>query len=91
MIHVGERLVFLGRDGYLKIDAWLELFRMAHTFDFKGRLELDSPTLPLSDLLSTGRFSGKNQVTNIVVLSECCDCPAKLRDHPNFDCLSVVY
>jgi hypothetical protein len=35
------------------MDVWLEVFRMAHTFNFKERLELDYPTLPLSDLLMT--------------------------------------
>ena len=53
MIHGDERLVFSGREGELKVDVWLEVFRMAHTFNFKDRLHLDSPTLPLSDLLMT--------------------------------------
>jgi hypothetical protein len=53
MIHGDERLMFFGRDGDLKIDVWLELFRMAHTLNFKDRLDLDNPTLPLSDLLMT--------------------------------------
>jgi hypothetical protein len=53
MIHGDERLMFFGREGQLKVDVWLEVFRMAHTFNFKDRLHLDSPTLPLSDLLMT--------------------------------------
>jgi len=53
MIHGDERLVFFGREGELKVDVWLDVFRMAHTFNFKDRLGLDSPTLPLSDLLMT--------------------------------------
>lgn len=53
MIHGDERLMFSGRDSDLKVDVWLELFRMAHTLNFRGRLKLDNPTLPLSDLLMT--------------------------------------
>jgi hypothetical protein len=53
MAHGDERLLFFGTDGKLKIDVWLEVFRMAHTFNFKKRFELDYPTLPLSDLLMT--------------------------------------
>ena len=53
MVHGDERLVFFGREGELKVDVWLEVFRMAHKFNFKDRLPLDNPTLPLSDLLMT--------------------------------------
>jgi len=51
MLHGDERLMFFGSD--FKIDVWLEVFRMAHTFNFKDRLALDDRTLPLSDLLMT--------------------------------------
>jgi hypothetical protein len=51
MIHGDERLMFFGSD--FKIDVWLEVFRMAHTFNFKDRLAVDDRTLPLSDLLMT--------------------------------------
>jgi hypothetical protein len=53
MLHGDERLMFFGLDGRLKVDVWLEVFRMAHTFNFFDRLPLDKPTLPLSDLLMT--------------------------------------
>jgi hypothetical protein len=52
-LHGDERLLFFGRESKLKVDVWLEVFRMAHTFNFKNRLQLDCPTLPLSDLLIT--------------------------------------
>jgi hypothetical protein len=42
---------FFGKE--VKVDVWLEVFRMAHIFNFKDRLELDYPTLPLADLLMT--------------------------------------
>jgi hypothetical protein len=51
MLHGDERLMFFGSD--FKIDVWLEVFRMAHTFNFKDRLAVDNVTLPLSDLLMT--------------------------------------
>jgi hypothetical protein len=51
MLHGDERLMFFGSD--FKIDVWLEVFRMAHTFNFKDRLAVDNLTLPLSDLLMT--------------------------------------
>ena len=51
MLHGDERLMFFGSD--FKIDVWLEVFRMAHTFNFKDRLAVDNRTLPLSDLLMT--------------------------------------
>jgi hypothetical protein len=51
MLHGDERLMFFGSD--FKIDVWLEVFRMAHTFNFKERLAVDGRTLPLSDLLMT--------------------------------------
>jgi hypothetical protein len=51
LLHGDERLLFFGKE--VKVDVWLEVFRMAHIFNFKDRLELDYPTLPLSDLLMT--------------------------------------
>jgi hypothetical protein len=53
LAHGDERLLYFGLEGKLKIDVWLEIFRMAHTFNFKDRLEVDYPTLPLADLVMT--------------------------------------
>jgi hypothetical protein len=52
MLHGAERLVFNGNDG-LRIDIFLDVFSMSHKLDLRGRLELDYPTLCLSDLLMT--------------------------------------
>jgi len=53
MLHGRERLVFFGRNGELKVDVWLEEFKMAHSFNFKDRLKFGDWTLPLADLLMT--------------------------------------
>jgi hypothetical protein len=36
-----------------KVDIFLDRLLMAHVVDFRGRLELDVPTLPLADLVLT--------------------------------------
>lgn len=35
------------------VDIWLDVFEMCHRFDFAPRLQLDKPTLPITDLLMT--------------------------------------
>jgi hypothetical protein len=47
-----NRLVYHGPDG-AKTDVFLDTLNMAHEVDFKQRLELAAPTLPLADLLLT--------------------------------------
>jgi hypothetical protein len=51
-LHGSERLLFFGKDG-LRIDVFLDVLSMSHKLDLQGRLELDYPTLPLTDLLMT--------------------------------------
>jgi len=51
-LHGSERLLFLGKDG-LRIDVFLDVLSMSHKLDLRGRLELDYPTVPLTDLLMT--------------------------------------
>jgi hypothetical protein len=46
-----KRLIFSRPNGELKVDVFLDELVMAHTIDFRGRLELDSPTVTLVDLL----------------------------------------
>jgi len=46
-----RRLIFLHPSEDLKVDVFLDQLVMAHTIDFTGRLELDSPTVTLVDLL----------------------------------------
>jgi len=46
-----QRQFYNDRSGRLHIDVFLDKLEMSHTIDFKGRLELDSPTIPLAELL----------------------------------------
>lgn len=50
-LHGDKRLIFYGPHG--KLDVFVEVFEMCHRIDLGPRLELDSPTLPVSDLLVT--------------------------------------
>lgn len=52
MFHGSERLLFYGKENF-KIDVFLDFMQMSHKLDFRGRLELDYPTIPLTDLLMT--------------------------------------
>ena len=45
-----QRLIYYRDDGLL-VEIFLDQLRMAHTLDFRDRLELDSPTNSLVDLL----------------------------------------
>jgi hypothetical protein len=46
-----KRLLYEHPDTHVKIDVFMDELKMAHSFEFRGRLELDSPTIPLADLL----------------------------------------
>ena len=52
MIHGAERLLFFGKSG-LHIDVFFDVLTMSHRLDLRGRLELDYPTISLTDLLMT--------------------------------------
>jgi hypothetical protein len=52
MIHGAERLLFFGKNG-LHIDVFFDVLTMSHRLDLRGRLELDYPTISLTDLLMT--------------------------------------
>jgi hypothetical protein len=58
-----------------RVDIFLDTFQMCHEFDFKDRLSLDKPTIPLADLLAT-----KLQVVEISE-REYRDIIALLHDH----------
>jgi hypothetical protein len=47
-----ERLLFYGGNG-LHIDVFFDVLLMSHKLDLRGRLELDYPTVSLTDLLMT--------------------------------------
>lgn len=51
MLILGERLKFHSPSNGPDVDVFLDELRMSHTIVFKDRLKLDSPTIPLVDLL----------------------------------------
>jgi hypothetical protein len=50
-LHGDRRQIFHGPNG--KLDVFVEVFEMCHRIELGSRLPLDSPTLPVSDLLLT--------------------------------------
>ncbi len=45
------RQIFNDKEGNKAIDVFLDKLQMSHVIEFKGRLEIDSPTVPLAELL----------------------------------------
>jgi len=52
-IHGDSRLVFNDLEHMRRLDVFLDVFKMCHTFNFKDRLDIESYTLPLADLVAT--------------------------------------
>ncbi len=50
-LHGDRRLIFHGSAG--KLDIFVDTFDMCHKIELAGRLALDSPTIPVTDLLVT--------------------------------------
>jgi len=46
-----HRQIFNDKEGHKAIDVFLDKLQMSHVIDFGGRLEVDSPTVPLAELL----------------------------------------
>jgi hypothetical protein len=46
-----KRLIFDHPETHVHVDVFMDELVMSHIIDFKGRLALDSPTVPLADLL----------------------------------------
>jgi hypothetical protein len=69
-----QRLILHHRENEILAEIFLDQLRMAHTLDFRGRLELDSPTISLVDLLLSKLqiqdISGKDIKDMIVLLAE---------------------
>jgi hypothetical protein len=68
-----QRLIYY-HDSGIMAEIFLDQLRMAHTLDFKGRLELDNPTISLVDLLLSKlqiqQISEKDIKDMIVLLAE---------------------
>jgi len=52
-VHGYSRLIFYNTEHKFQVDVFLDVFEMCHTLDFKGRLELDTLTIPLPELLAS--------------------------------------
>jgi hypothetical protein len=48
---MGGRLIFTNEQSGRHVDVFLDKLDMCHTIDFKERLEVDYPTIPLAELL----------------------------------------
>jgi len=47
------RLIFNDLSNARRVDVFLDVFEMSHKFNFKNRIDLETMTLPISDLIST--------------------------------------
>jgi hypothetical protein len=69
-----KRFVYEHHGSRIKVDVFFDELVMAHTIDFAGRLELDSPTITVTDLLLTKlqihEFTANDQIDSIVLLAE---------------------
>lgn len=69
-----RRLIYHHENGQIMAEIFLDELRMAHTLDFRNRLELDDPTISLVDLLlsklQTQNISRKDLKDILVLLAE---------------------
>jgi len=48
-----RRLIFNDMANQRRVDVFLDVFEMCHSFNFRDRLEVDAKTIPLADMLIT--------------------------------------
>jgi hypothetical protein len=69
-----KRLIYEHPDTHVKIDVFMDELVMAHTIHFKGRLDLDFPTIGLADLLLSKlqihQITDNDIIDTIVLLAE---------------------
>lgn len=69
-----KRFVYEHPQSHVKVDVFLDELVMAHTVEFAGRLELDAPTITVTDLLLTKlqihEFTANDLIDSIVLLAE---------------------
>jgi hypothetical protein len=69
-----KRFVYEHPESHVKVDVFFDELVMAHTIDFAGRLELDAPTITVTDLLLTKlqihEFTANDLIDSIVLLAE---------------------
>ena len=71
-----HRQIFNDADGNKAIDVFLDILPMCHVIDFRGRLEIDHPTVPLAEL-----FLLKAQICEMNE-KDWADMCILLREHP---------
>jgi hypothetical protein len=69
-----HRQIFNDKEGNKAIDVFLGKLEMCHVIDFEGRLEVDSPTVPLAELflqkLQVVQLNEKDVQDTIILLME---------------------
>lgn len=75
-LSMGKRLIYHDLGNKRRVDIFLDEFQMCHKFDFKDRIMVSSPTLPITDLVMT-----KLQVVEMTE-KEYKDLLAAFRDFP---------
>jgi hypothetical protein len=69
-----HRQIFNDKEGNKAIDVFLGKLEMCHVIDFEGRLEVDSPTVPLAELflqkLQVVQLNEKDIQDSIILLME---------------------
>ncbi len=52
-LSMGRRLIYYGPGNTRRVDIFLDEFEMCHKFNFKDRISISVPTLPMTDLVMT--------------------------------------
>lgn len=72
--YLTKRRIFHSKDGAYVVDVFFDELNMCHRIDFKGRLEVDYPTIPLADLLleklQIVEFTNKDAIDVVMLLRE---------------------
>jgi hypothetical protein len=70
----GGRLVFNNPQSHIHVDVFMDRLDFCHTIPWKGRLEVDSPTIPLAELLlekmQIVKINEKDIIDTIMLLRE---------------------
>ncbi|MEM3596794.1 MAG: hypothetical protein QXJ53_01495 [Candidatus Bathyarchaeia archaeon] len=72
-MHLGARQIWLNKDGIV-IDIFFDQMYMCHNIDYRDRLEIDKPTVPLAELLlqklQVVNFTEKDLKDSIMLILE---------------------
>ncbi|MBS7643745.1 hypothetical protein KEJ26_04160 [Candidatus Bathyarchaeota archaeon] len=74
MLFGGKRLIFIDSTNHRQSDVFFDKLEMCHDIDFKGRLEIDYPTISLVDMLlekmQIVKLNEKDIIDTIMLLRE---------------------